>query len=120
MHLPSLGILVAVAIAAHNIPEGIAVALPIYASTGSRLRAVKYALLSGIVEPIGALVAVLFLASFASLVPLALAFAGGVMFFITLHELVPRASGQGITRFTPFGMILGAVFVLLMTGAMGV
>ena len=61
---PSLGIAIAVAIGIHNIPEGLAVAAPIYAATGSRKRAFVYSFLSGVAEPIGAGLAALFLMPF--------------------------------------------------------
>lgn len=57
----SLGIAIAVAIAIHNIPEGLAVAAPIYAATGSRKKAFLYSFLSGVAEPVGAGVAALIL-----------------------------------------------------------
>ncbi len=52
---PALGAAIAVAIAIHNIPEGVCVAMPIYYATGSRLKAFAWATLSGVSEPIGAL-----------------------------------------------------------------
>jgi len=55
---------ITVAIAIHNIPEGIAVAVPIYHSTGSRRKAFWYSFLSGLAEPFGALIAYLFLMQF--------------------------------------------------------
>lgn len=55
---------ITVAIAIHNIPEGIAVAVPIYHSTGSRQKAFWYSFLSGLAEPFGALIAYLFLMQF--------------------------------------------------------
>ncbi len=58
---PSLGIAIAVAIAIHNIPEGVAVAAPIYAATGNRRRAFAYSFLSGLAEPVGAGLAALIL-----------------------------------------------------------
>jgi len=58
---PSLGIAIAVAIAIHNIPEGLAVAAPIYAATKSRRRAFFYSFLSGVAEPVGAGMAALIL-----------------------------------------------------------
>jgi ZIP family zinc transporter len=61
---PSLGVAIAVAIAIHNIPEGLAVAAPIYAATGSRKRAFMYSFLSGVAEPIGAGLAALVLLPF--------------------------------------------------------
>lgn len=59
-----LGITLAVAIAIHNIPEGIAVAMPIYYATKSRVKAFQFAFLSGIVEPFAALIGILFLLPF--------------------------------------------------------
>jgi len=63
---PSLGIAIAIAIAIHNIPEGLAVAAPIYAATGSRKRAFLYSFFSGVAEPIGAGLAALILLPFLS------------------------------------------------------
>ncbi|NLB09901.1 MAG: zinc transporter ZupT [Clostridiaceae bacterium] len=53
---PALGVSIAVAIAIHNIPEGIAVAVPLYAGTGNKKRSFLIALASGLAEPIGALI----------------------------------------------------------------
>jgi ZIP family zinc transporter len=55
---PAMGAAIAVAIALHNIPEGIAVSVPIFYATGSRRRAFVYSFLSGVAEPVGALVGV--------------------------------------------------------------
>lgn len=55
---------ITVAIAIHNIPEGIAVAVPLYHATGSRKKAFWYSFLSGLSEPFGALIAYLFLMQF--------------------------------------------------------
>ncbi len=52
---PALGVSIAIAIAIHNIPEGIAVSVPIYYATGSRLKAFLYSFLSGLAEPLGAI-----------------------------------------------------------------
>jgi ZIP family zinc transporter len=71
-------------------------------------------------EPIGALIAALFLTSFDAFIPAALAFAGGVMVFITLDELVPAAREHGHHHFTAFGIISGAIFVFLLSGFFGV
>merc|ERR1712072_176356 len=53
LHDPNVGAALAVAIGIHNIPEGLCVSIPIYYSTGSRTKALAWALLSGISEPIG-------------------------------------------------------------------
>jgi len=117
-YLPKLGLIMAVAMAVHNIPEGMAIALPLHASGSSKSHAFKIAFLSGIVEPVGALVASLFLGSLLSLVPeiipLGLAFAAGVMVLVTLDELLPVAHSQGHEHFTSFGVIAGLIITLLL------
>lgn len=120
MHAPQFGLFVALAIALHNLPEGIATALPLYQSGASRWVAFRTALLSGLVEPIGALLAALFLTSFKVLIPGALAFAGGVMVFITLDELIPCAREYGHQHSTAMGIIIGAISIFLLSGAIGI
>jgi ZIP family zinc transporter len=120
IHAPQFGMFIALAIALHNIPEGIATALPLCAGGVCRWRSFKIAFFSGMAEPIGALIAAFFLVSFKSLVPAALAFAAGVMVFITLDELVPTAREYGHQHFTGMGIILGAIFVFLLSGIFGV
>jgi len=120
MHLPKFGLFIAFAIALHNIPEGIATALPLCKGGLCKLKSFELALLSGLVEPIGALIAVLFLVSFKTFIPPALAFAAGVMVFITLDELVPMARKYGHQHFTAMGIISGAIFVFLLSGIFGV
>jgi len=66
---PALGISIAAAIAIHNIPEGIAVSVPVYYATKSKKKAFVLSFTSGLAEPVGALLAALFLVSFHNLVP---------------------------------------------------
>ncbi len=120
MHTPQFGLFIALAILLHNIPEGIATALPLCKSGVCRWDSFKVAFFSGLVEPIGALIAALFLVSFQKLIPGALAFAGGVMVFITLDELIPAAREYGHQHFTAMGIITGAIFVFLLSGIFGV
>ena len=70
-------------------------------------------------EPIGALVAALFRTSFQKLIPLALAFAGGVMVFITLDWLIPLARKHGHQHFTAFGIIGGTITIFVLSGLFG-
>jgi len=119
-HTPAFGVFIAAAITLHNIPEGIATALPLYKAGMSKRRAAATALLSGLTEPIGALLAGFALTLFDTLIPAALAFAGGVMVFITLDELIPVAREHGHQHYTAVGIILGAVFVFVLSGALGV
>lgn len=116
LHTPKFGFLIALAITLHNIPEGIATALPIYKSGASRMTACKIALISGLAEPLGAVIMVLFLVQFQPLIPITLAFAAGVMVFITIDELIPLAHRYGHEHYISFGLILGSVLMFLLIG----
>ena len=120
MYEPKFGFFIALAILLHNIPEGIATALPLCKSGVCKWDSFRAALFSGLVEPVGAVLAALFLASVESLIPFALAFAGGVMVFITLDELIPAAREHGHQHYTAVGIIIGSIFVFLLSGILGV
>ncbi len=106
---PGLGVAIAVAIAIHNIPEGIAVSVPIYYATGSRRKAFFYSFLSGVSEPVGALVGFFVLWKFMNNVTFGLLFAGvaGIMVFISLDELLPSAQKYGEHHLSIYGLIAG-------------
>ncbi len=90
---PAVGTALAVAIAVHNIPEGLAVSIPVYYATGSRKQAFLWALFSGISEPIGALLGYAVLRTAFSQVAYGVLFGlvGGMMVHISLSELLPTA-----------------------------
>ena len=91
-HVPELGILVAIMICLHNIPEGIATVSPLIQSGVDKWRAERLATLSGLVEAVGALIGVLVIASLGvSIVGWGLGFAAGVMTYVTIDELIPVA-----------------------------
>ncbi len=120
MHTPQFGLFIAIAILLHNIPEGIATALPLYQSGVSKWKAFRVALLSGLAEPVGALFAAVFLSLCRALVPFSLALAGGVMMFITLDELIPTAREHGHQHTTALGIIIGSLFVFVLSGLFGI
>ena len=97
------------AIAIHNIPEGIAVSVPIFHATGSRKKAFMYSFLSGMAEPIGALIGFLFLAPIWSptLNAAILAFVSGIMIYIAFDELLPGTEKYGHHHLGLIGVILG-------------
>ncbi|KAL7084499.1 hypothetical protein ACP275_14G226600 [Erythranthe tilingii] len=88
-----VGLNLALAIALHNVPEGVAVALPVYFATQSKWQAFKLASLSGLAEPLGVIiVAYLFPSSVSpEILEGLLGAVGGVMAFLTLHEMLPLA-----------------------------
>lgn len=111
----SLGIPLAIAIAIHNIPEGIAVAMPIYFATRSRVKAVTYSFLSGIAEPIGAVVAALILMPILNdtVLALTLAFVAGIMVFISFDELLPLSVKEHRGHLSVIGVITGMAIMAL-------
>ena len=108
---PALGISIAIAIAIHNIPEGIAVSIPIYYATGSRKKAFYYSFLSGLAEPIGAIIGYLILAPFMNDTIFGIVFAGvgGIMVFISLDQLLPTAREYGEHHLSIYGLVAGMV-----------
>lgn len=106
---PSLGVPIAIAIAIHNIPEGIAVAVPVFYATGSRKKAFGLSLLSGLAEPIGALVGYLILYPFLNDITFGIIFAAvaGIMVYISLDELLPSAREYGEHHLSIYGLISG-------------
>lgn len=106
---PTLGIAIAIAVAIHNIPEGIAVSIPFYCATGSRKKAFYLSLLSGLSEPLGAIVAYLILSPFINDVVFGISFASvaGIMVFISLDELLPAAREYGEHHLSIYGLVGG-------------
>lgn len=113
-----LGISIAVAVGIHNIPEGIAVSAPVFAATGSRKKAFFWSFLSGISEPIAAIVAFLFLFPFLSesLLGFILSCVAGLMVFISLDELIPASRAYGFDHFPILGALLGMIVMVLSLG----
>jgi len=106
---PALGIAIAVAIAIHNIPEGIAVSVPVYFATGDKKKAFKLSFLSGLSEPVGAILAYFLLMPFLNDIMFGVIFAGvaGIMVFISLDELLPAAQKYDEAHLSIYGLIGG-------------
>jgi len=110
---PSLGISIAVAIAIHNIPEGIAVSVPIFYATGNRKKAFLYSFLSGLSEPVGALLGYFLLMRFFNEAMFGVVFASvaGIMVYISLDELLPTAERYG-EHHVAIGGLIGGMAVM--------
>lgn len=108
---PTLGISIAVAIAIHNIPEGIAVSVPVYFATGDKRKAFRLSFLSGLSEPVGALIGFFLLQSILSPALFGVIFAGvaGIMVYISLDELLPTAEKYGKHHVAIGGLIAGMI-----------
>ena len=112
---PTLGISIAIAIAINNIPEGIAVAVPIYHASGSKKKAIGYTILSGLAEPIGAIIGYVLLRSIFTETTFGLLFASvaGIMVYISLDELLPAAEKYGKHHLSISGLVLGMAIMAL-------
>ncbi|HWK22564.1 MAG TPA: zinc transporter ZupT [Ureibacillus sp.] len=115
MQDPNVGIAIAIAVAIHNVPEGIAVAIPIFFATGNRIKAFKLSFLSGLAEPIGALIAFLILMPFLTDTMFGIVFAAvaGIMVFISLDELLPAAKKYDETHLSIYGLVAGMAVMAL-------
>ena len=105
----NIGITIALAIAIHNIPEGRAVSLPIYHATGNRKTAFWYAFISGLAEPIGAVIGFFLLLPLmgAATLGITFGFVAGIMIYISFDELLPSARLYGNAHTTILGIVLG-------------
>ncbi|KGN71999.1 zinc transporter ZupT [Porphyromonas sp. COT-239 OH1446] len=105
----SIALPIAIAIAIHNIPEGISVSVPIFYATGDRKKAFWLSFLSGLAEPLGALIGYLILAPFINEAIMGLIFAiiAGIMVFISLDELLPAAKEYGEHHWAIYGLVAG-------------
>lgn len=106
---PALGTALAIAIAIHNIPEGISIAVPVYCATENKKKALLLSLLSGLTEPLGALIGYLVLMPFLSDALFGISFAviAGIMIFISFHELLPSSREYGEQHLSLYGLIGG-------------
>lgn len=119
---PHLGIAIAVAIALHNIPEGISVSVPIFYATGNRRKAFLYSVLSGLAEPVGAVIGYLAILFFfggdSGLIPtqvMGMLFGGvaGIMVYISLDELLPTSRAYGKGHDSLYGLVAGMLVMAL-------
>lgn len=109
----ALGASVAIAIAIHNIPEGIAVALPIYHATGKKRLAIWYTFLSGISEPIGAILGLIAMHYFLPQAAIGFLFAavGGIMVYISFYTILPLSKDYGEGHYSVLGIMSGIFFI---------
>jgi len=112
---PALGISITVAIAIHNIPEGIAVSVPVYYATKSRRKAFIYSFLSGLAEPVGALLGFILLKTTINDSAFGLVFAAvaGIMVYISLDELLPTAEEYAEHHIAITGVIAGMLIMAI-------
>ena len=100
-------------IAIQNFPEGAIISMPLRSEGVSKLKSFSYGFLSGVVEPIGAILTILFSKIIQSFLPYLLAFAAGAMIYVVIEELIPEASTGEHSNIATIGFTLG--FIIMMS-----
>lgn len=115
IHNPTLGIKLSIAIMLHNIPEGISIAVPIYYSTGSKRKAIFNTFLSGITEPLGAILTYLFLKNYITDLALniTLLLVAGLMITLSINEMLPEAKKCNENKYMYLGLIIGITLIII-------
>ncbi len=108
------GTLLAIAIGAQNIPEGMAVALPLIGIGYPPWKAVGIGLISGLIEPVGGLLGVTMVTLFQVLLPLAMGFAAGAMLYVIAYEIIPEFHSKARSRLAVFGVLIGFAVMLVL------
>lgn len=108
------GIALAIAIGLQNMPEGLAVALPLLREEYSKWKAAGYATMSGLVEPVGGVIGILVVSIAHQFLPFALAFAAGAMIWVVSDEMIPESHSKGFEREATIGVIIGFLVMMLL------
>ncbi len=108
-----------IGIAIQNFPEGAIISLPLHSEGQSKLKAFVMGTLSGVVEPIGALVTVLCAKVLVPIVPYMLAFAAGAMFYVVVEELIPESAQGEHSDMGTMGFAVGFLIMMILDVALG-
>lgn len=109
----------ATGIAIQDVPEGLVVAVALLSAGYSRKTAVLLAILTGLVEPIGAVIGAVIVSTSLGVLPWGLGFAAGAMLFVISHEIIPESHRKGHETFATGGLMLGFVLMMIMDTALG-
>lgn len=115
----SVGMPLAAAIAIQDIPEGLVVAVALRTIAYAPWQAVAIAALTGLAEPLGAIVGVALTSGFAPLYPAGLGFAAGAMIWVVSHEIIPETHRKGHEQAATLGIIGGFVVMMMLDTALG-
>jgi len=108
-----------IGIAIQNFPEGAIISMPLAGNGNGRLKSFFYGMLSGIVEPIAALITILLTAQIVPLLPYLLSFAAGAMLYVVVEELIPEASEGEHSNLATIGFAVGFILMMILDVALG-
>ena len=109
----------AIGIAIQNFPEGAIISMPLKSEGMSKPKAFLYGTLSGIVEPIGAIITILLTNAVVPMLPYLLAFAAGAMIYVVVEELIPEAQSGEHSNIGTIGVAIGFVVMMILDVALG-
>lgn len=112
----------AIGIGIQNFPEGAAVSIPLRQEGVSRTKAFMYGQLSGVVEPISAILGAILVTYVSTILPYALAFAAGAMIYVVVEELIPEAQNKQTPKgahYATFGVMVGFIMMMILDVALG-
>lgn len=107
-------LVLALGIGIQNIPEGFAISMPLRGEGFSKFKSFFYGQLSGLVEPLFAVLGVLFVSIMYGFLPYALGFAAGAMIFVTVEELIPESQRNGNSDIATAGFIIGFTLMMIL------
>ena len=116
---PMAAMAMSIGIAIQNIPEGAIISMPMRAAGGSKLKAFVMGTLSGVVEPIGAVLVILLASMLEPLLPYMLAFAAGAMLYVVVEELIPEASQGRHSNLSTVGFGIGFILMMVLDVVLG-
>lgn len=116
---PAAAMATAIGIAIQNIPEGAIISVPMRAAGNSRRKSFLIGGLSGIVEPIGAVLVILLASLMTPILPYFLAFAAGAMLYVVVEELIPEASVGQHSNISTIGFAIGFVLMMVLDVVLG-
>ena len=109
----------AIGIAIQNFPEGAIISMPLKSEGMSKTKAFLYGTLSGIVEPIGAIITILLTNAVVPMLPYLLAFAAGAMIYVVVEELIPESQAGEHSNIGTIGVAIGFVVMMILDVALG-
>ena len=109
----------AIGIAIQNFPEGAIISMPLKAEGMSKTKAFIYGTLSGIVEPIGAIITILLTNAVVPILPYLLSFAAGAMIYVVIEELIPESQAGEHSNIGTIGAAIGFIAMMILDVALG-
>lgn len=109
----------AIGIAIQNFPEGAIISMPLRSSGVSKQKAFAWGVLSGLVEPVGALLTIFLTRFIVPVLPYFLSFAAGAMIYVVVEELIPESQSGQHTNIGTIGVAIGFALMMVLDVALG-